>query len=515
MRSISKKKVSSDFDLKIKKNHPGHSCPRVIIAGLRGGSGKTIIALSIINALKHKGLNIVPFKKGPDYIDAGWLAYVADQPCYNLDPFLTGKENVLPSFLEHTINAHGAIIEGNRGIFDGMDIDGTYSTAELSKILKSPLILILDCTKTTRTAAAIVLGCLRFDPEVDIKGVILNQIGNSRHESIIRTSIEKYTGLTVLGAIPKLGEGLFRERHMGLIPYQESLEAKKAIDALKGIAEGYLDLEGIWKVATEAPPLKVEKREKKDEGREKDINVMTTFPRPSSLKIGVIKDSAFQFYYPENLSELERSGATVIEINALKDKKLPEIDALYIGGGFPETHALDLAENNPFRTSLREAIEEGLPVYAECGGLMYLGEALLLRGKSFPMSGVLPISFSLEKSPQAHGYTIVEVERSNPFFPVGCTLKGHEFHYSKVIDLDESRILSRSDIYFAFRMKRGHGLINKMDALCYKNVLATYTHLHAIGSKEWADGIIRQAISYKEKRLLRIKNTSNEIALKI
>jgi len=477
------------------------SIPRAVIAGLKGGSGKTVITLSIIKALKDRGLKIVPFKKGPDYIDAGWLAYVADHPCYNLDPFLTGKENLLPSFLEHTAGAQGAIIEGNRGIYDGLDIDGTYSTAELSKTLRSPVILIIDCTKATRTTAAMVLGCQGFDPEVDIKGVILNQIGNKRHESLIRSSIERYTNLPVLGAVPRLGEGLFRERHMGLVPYQEYLEAKASIEVLKDIAQRYLDMDGIWKIAYDAPPLPVPNFGLKDADSRSEIR-----DPKSELKIGVIKDSAFQFYYPENLGALERDGAILIEINALKDKGLPEIDGLYIGGGFPETHALQLAENIPFRSSLREAVEDGLPVYAECGGLMFLGDAILVEDRRYPMSGVLPISFSLEKYPQAHGYTIIEVERTNPYFPVRSTLNGHEFHYSKVIELDESRI-SGDDIYLAFKMKRGHGLLNGMDGLCYKNVLGTYTHLHALGSIEWADGIIREATSYRKRRLLKMANS--------
>jgi cobyrinic acid a,c-diamide synthase len=507
--------------LKGKQYHPqseiswGHACPRVVIAGLKGGSGKTLLALGIIKAWRDKGLNIVPFKKGPDYIDAGWLAYAAGQPCYNLDPFLTGKEKVLSSFLEHTIDANGAVIEGNRGIYDGMDVDGTYSTAELSKIIKSPVVLILDCTKTTRTVAAMILGCMKFDPEVAMRGVILNQIANSRHESIIRTSIERYSNLPVLGAIPRLREGLFGERHMGLIPYQEHLEPGDTLDTLRSLAERYIDLDGIWKVANEAEPIEVS-----SEIENPPLPPFTKGGMGGLIKIGVIKDSAFQFYYPENFAELIARGATLIEINALKDMELPEIDALYIGGGFPETHALALAENTAFRSSLCEAIEEGLPVYAECGGLMYLGEAILIEGKTYPMSGVFPILFSLERIPQAHGYTIVEVERPNPYFPVGCTLNGHEFHYSKVIDPESpesslppnlirgkgsrsvSQLFGRDDIYFAFKMKRGQGLINKMDALCYKNVLATYTHLHALGTSEWVDGIIRQAISYRGKRLL-------------
>ncbi|MBI5198825.1 MAG: cobyrinate a,c-diamide synthase [Nitrospirae bacterium] len=504
--------------MKVKQYHYEHSCPRVVIAGLKGGSGKTIITLGIIKAWRDKDLKIVPFKKGPDYIDAGWLAYAADQPCYNLDPFLVGKEKILTSFLEHTIDFDGAIIEGNRGLYDGMDVDGTYSTAELSKIIRSPTILVLDCTKTTRTLAAMVIGCKNFDKEMDIRGVILNQIANSRQESLIRNTFEHYSDLPVLGALPRIREELFLERHMGLTPYQEYGNPKEAIDAIGKLAKEYIDLDGIWKIAKEAPPLNAEfhplPTPPPSRGREGvGGRLRTTY---SELKIGVIKDSAFQFYYPENFTELVRRGATLIEINALKDREIPEVDALYIGGGFPETHALALSENIHFRTSLRNAIEEGLPVYAECGGLMYLGEALLLEDTTYPMSGIFPIVFCLEKMPQAHGYTIVNVERDNPYFPVGCILRGHEFHYSKVINQDITAQLSkRDDIYFAFKMERGQGLIDKMDAICYKNVLATYTHLHASGSGEWANGLIRQANFYKEKRLLETKKFNFKIALTV
>ncbi len=483
----------------------------MVIAGLKGGSGKTIITLGIIKAWRDKDLKIVPFKKGPDYIDAGWLSYAADQPSYNLDPFLVGKEKILTSFLEHTIDFDGAIIEGNRGLYDGMDVDGTYSTAELSKIIRSPTILVLDCTKTTRTLVAMVIGCKNFDKEMDIRGVILNQIANSRQESLIRNTFEHYSDLPVLGALPRMREGLFLERHMGLTPYQEHGDPKEAIDAIGKLAKEYIDLDGIWKIAKEAPLLPIA-----DFGLQNaDFKSEIRDPK-TKIKIGVIKDSAFQFYYPENFTELVRRGATLIEINALKDREIPEVDALYIGGGFPETHALALSENIHFRTSLRNAIEEGLPVYAECGGLMYLGEALLLESTTYPMSGIFPIVFCLEKMPQAHGYTIVNVERDNPYFPVGCILRGHEFHYSKVINQDITVQLSkRDDIYFAFKMERGQGLVDKMDAICYKNVLATYTHLHAYGSGEWANGLIRQANFYKEKRLLETKKSNFKIALTV
>jgi cobyrinic acid a,c-diamide synthase len=359
-----------------------------------------------------------------------------------------------------------------------MDSRGTQSTAELAKLLKAPVVVVLDCTKVTRTLAAMVLGCQRMDPEVDIRGVILNQVARSRHEKILRASIEETCDLPVLGAVPRMDDFPFPERHLGLIPPQEHQWVSRALERAAEVAEKYLDLEALWKIAETAPLFRWKPEEKGP-----NLGVAENQP-----EIGIMKDSAFQFYYPENLQVLADRGARLIEISAVREKTLPSLDALYIGGGFPETHAEQLADNLSFRQSLRGAIEKGLPVYAECGGLMYLGESLAMDTRIFPMAGVLPVSFSMEKRPQGHGYTLLEVDRENPFYPVGRVLKGHEFHYSRVISLEESQI------HFAFRVKRGTGIKESQDGLWYKNALATYSHIHALGCEEWADGLIRKAM---------------------
>ena len=462
--------------------------PRIIVAGLRGGSGKTILSLSLISIFRKKGLKVTPFKKGPDYIDAGWLALAAGRECFNLDLFMMTPAQALQSFISHTADKPEiAVIEGNRGLYDGVDHEGTYSTAGLSKLLKAPVILVVDCTKVTGTVAAMVLGCRMLDPDVPIKGVVLNNIAGSRQESVIRKAIDHKCGLPVVGAFPKLKKELFPERYMGLTPFQEHLEVNEAIDSIAGIGEKYLDIDAIFDIARKAEPLQVGAKHKRKK---------TQLPTSNSQlpKIGVIKDSAFQFYYPENLEELKKRGAEIVEVSALTRKKLPDIDALYIGGGFPETHAIALAENEAFKKSLLKAIEKGLPVYAECGGLMYLGKSLVLENKTYPMVGALPLVFSLEKRPQAHGYTIIEVQNDNPFFKKGASFKGHEFHYSKVIDINEE------EISMAFKMKRGKGIKDGLDGICYKKVLATYTHLHALGCPEWADGMIKCALEFKAKR---------------
>ncbi|MEW6116760.1 MAG: cobyrinate a,c-diamide synthase [Nitrospirota bacterium] len=472
--------------------------PRLTIAGIRGGGGKTTLALSLIAVLRRqKGLKVVPFKKGPDYIDAGWMSVAAQHPCYNLDPFLISKERIVDSFLAHA-SGDIAVIEGNRGLYDGMDADGSYSTAELAKLLKSPVVLIVDCTKVTRTTAALVLGCMLMDREVDLKGVVLNQIAGSRHESVIRASIEKYCSVPVLGAIPKLSAGDLPERHMGLTPYHEYPDTEKAMALLEDIAKNYLDIEKVLGIASGAEPL-----HKSESGSQNPEVGKYTIKSPSlsftkggiAVRIGVIRDAAFQFYYPENLEELEKSGAEVVDINALADSHIPDIDALYIGGGFPETNAIDLAENTRLREAVRTAAEEGLPIYAECGGLMFLGDAIVVDGVRYPMVGIFPITFEMRKKPQAHGYTIVEVERENPFYPVGTILQGHEFHYSAVVSMEE-----RKDIRTAFLMQRGAGIRDKRDGIFYKNVFATYTHLHALGSPAWSEGLIAAAKHFKESK---------------
>jgi len=455
--------------------------PRIIIAALKGGSGKTILSLGLTSAWKAMGHRVAAFKKGPDFIDSGWLSFAAGRPCHNLDPFLMNPEQIVTSMLLNSTGADISVIEGNRGLFDGLDIDGCCSTGELGKIIRSPVILIVDVTMATRTVAALVMGCQKFDPDLRISGVILNRVAGLRQESLARNAVEQYCGLPVVGTVPKLKQNIFPERHMGLVPHLETDYAEKAIAWARGVAEKHLDLKTLWNLAHEAPSLDFSQEEKKQDG-----TLLMPEPPP---RVGVIRDKSFWFYYPENLDQLKKLGARLVEINSLEDRELPEIDALYIGGGFPETQAQALADNVMFRASLRERIEEGLPVYAECGGLMYLGRALVVDGKEFPMVGALPLSLILEKKPQGHGYTILEVADRNPFYTIGESLKGHEFHYSKAV------LHPSDDTRTVFKVLRGEGIDGQEDGLCRKNVLATYTHIHAGGNQEWARRLLNVAAS--------------------
>jgi len=462
--------------------------PRFIISALRGGAGKTVVSIGIISAWTKLGKSVAPYKKGPDYIDAGWLALAADRPCHNLDTFLIDQDTILNSFLSYTIKNDIAVIEGNRGLYDGTYLDGSTSTAELAKLLDSPVVLCIDCTKSTRTMAAAVLGCMHFDPDVKIKGVIVNRIAGSRHETTLRKNIEYYCGIPVIGAIPKLKKQSFPERHMGLIPTPEHSWAKDSIDAAADMAIQYIDLDKLEQIANSASEISLPDKREKDLKSDSQINISET----GKPRIGIIRDSAFQFYYPENIEALALAGAEIIFISPLREKRLPPLDALYIGGGFPETHAKELAENVQFREELKSLAKEGFPIYAECGGLMYLGEELVLDGKSYQMAGVLPIVFGFSKRPQGHGYTVVTVENENPYFNVGTEIRGHEFHYSKVIEW------RGNDNDLVFSMKKGSGIINNRDGLCYKNVLATYTHIHAVGTPFWAEAMVRNAKSYRK-----------------
>jgi cobyrinic acid a,c-diamide synthase len=470
--------------------------PRIVISALRGDSGKTFLTVGVGACLRRRGKVVSPFKKGPDFIDPAWLEMATGQPCYNLDLFLMEREGLISSFSSRVLQTDGALVEGNRGLFDGMDREGSYSTAELAKLLQAPVILVVDCSMATRTVAAMILGCQHFDPEVAIQGVILNRIGGTRHESIVRSAIEDRCGVAVLGAIPKIKGEVFPERHMGLVPPREHPGAARAVDEAARIVDRYVDVDRLWEVAQGAPAVSFDDPDRREGER---------FVCPSGPpRIGVIRDSAFWFYYPDNLEALEKLGASLVECSALNDGKLPTMDALYIGGGFPETHAASLAANAGFRKSLREAVERGLPVYAECGGLMYLGKELIVEEKTFPMVGVFPLRFALDGSPQGHGYTILEVDTPNPYFPTGETLHGHEFHYSHIPDWEEEGLAT------AFNVRRGQGIHGRREGLCYKNVLATYSHLHAAGAKGWAKALLEQAVCHKGSRLLEKSMVVNE-----
>ena len=409
------------------------------------------------------------------------------------------------------------LVEGNRGLFDGFDTRGTHSTAELAKVLSAPVVLVVSAEKITRTAAALVLGCQRLDPELRIAGVILNRVNGKRHENTLRSAIEENCGVPVLGAIPKLADaGLVPMRHLGLVTPEEHGEDDALTMTLLSVAEA-IDLDRVLAIAAAAGPrgdvlLKDGASERYAEGNAgisgesnlfhfkwgrpersegsavcaPQVKLQVGHPDGSGLKIGVIRDSAFSFYYTENLELLEQSGATIVSVSALTAPALPELDALYIGGGFPETHAARLAANRAFLDSLRHAAQSGLPIYAECGGLMLLSQSLSWRGANYKMAGVLPFAVEVCEKPQGHGYSELVVDMPNPFYAPGTVLRGHEFHYSKIVAYESLPAT-------ACAVKRGVGCGGGRDGVLIHNVWASYTHLHALATPEFADGIIGAA----------------------
>jgi cobyrinic acid a,c-diamide synthase len=464
--------------------------PRLLIAAPQGRSGKTTLTLGICSALHGHGMQVQPFKKGPDYIDPSWLSEAAGCACRSLDPFFVGSPQALQnSFMRGVGGAELCIIEGNHGLYDGGedgksptgDQDWSASSAEVARLLSCPVILVVNTERMSRSVAAMVLGYQNFEPETNIAAVILNNVAQKRHESKLRDAIEKYCKIPVAGAIPRDEALTIPDRHLGLVPRGEQSPGKAlppAIAACQQMAEKHLNLELLLEIARSAPPLP-------------GLHLPDAPALPASVRIGVIRDRAFSFYYPENLAALRSAGAGLVFIDALQDRRLPALDGLVIGGGFPEIFMDELSANTGLQGDIREAIESGLPVYAECGGLMYLSQRIHWAGRRAEMVGIFPYEVELLDRPVGHGYVQVEVKGQNPFFQPGERLRGHEFHHS--------RLMGEADPVGAYHLLRGSGLGNRQDGLVYRNVLASYTHLHADGAPGWAPALVRRAQEYRAK----------------
>jgi cobyrinic acid a,c-diamide synthase len=467
------------------------SLSRLVIAGLSGDSGKTIASLSILTALRQRGFSVSVFKKGPDYIDPAWLSLAAQAPCRSLDTYLVDRDIVFRNFVSHAEKSDISVIEGNRGIFDGKDVRGTHSTAELAKLLEAPVVLVVNAAKSTRTIAAILKGCIDFDTDVNIAGVILNRVASKRHLGILGDSIGQYTGLPLLGAIPNLGDdsALIPGRHLGLVTpseYEYSVDLKSR---LRAIAGDFLDVDGMIEIAESAGSVSCAPPDLSRDTR-------------GRVEIGYFKDSAFTFYYPENLEALQASGAQLVPVSSLADESLPEVDALYIGGGFPETHAEKLARNISMMKSVKRAALDGLPIYAECGGLIYLARSIRCNDVVYPMTGLFPVDLSIHPKPVGHGYTLVRVDAPNPFYAVGTSIRGHEFHYS-------GPTAGLQGAESCMKVESGVGVDGVRDGLVYSNTLACYTHVHADGLESWASAMASRAADHAAKR--RSRRTENNL----
>jgi cobyrinic acid a,c-diamide synthase len=384
------------------------------------------------------------------------------------------EETLLASFQRACQKADFTIIEGAMGLYDGLDSE-LGSTAQLARLLNVPVVLVVNTSRMTGSIAAMVTGYQRFQPDTNIAAVILNNVSGSRHERKLTAAVEQYCGIPVVGSIPRHADLHMTERHLGLIPFPEDSESEYVVESIGHRLEPHLDIDNIMAIASsfEAP-----------------IGAPSTNPQDKTnvTKIGVMLDRVFNFYYAENLQALSQVGAELIFIDSLQDR-LPEIDGLYIGGGFPEFFLEELEANCQLLRDIADAVERGLPVYAECAGLMYLCSGICWRGRRYEMVGVVPAEVEISQRPQGHGYVEAEVTGENPLFPMGMTLRGHEFHHS--------RLSISGDPGFAYRLRRGHGVDGEVDGIIYKNMFAAYTHLHALGTPEWAEAFV--SLAYREK----------------
>jgi len=443
----------------------------VLISAAHKSSGKTTVTIGLAAALAGQGLSVQTFKKGPDYIDPMWLSRATKRPCRNLDYYTMSNNEILDTFSTHAHAADFSLIEGNKGLYDGLDLDGGNSNAALATLLGAPVILVIDASGMTRGIAPLILGYQAFDPALNIAGIILNKVGGPRHEGKLRAIIEHFTNVPVLGAVHRDERLEIAERHLGLTPSNEAPEADAKIAAIATLIAEQVDLDAIRRIAEDAPAPSA-----------------PPAPRPHSLNadisIGIARDAAFGFYYPGDLEALEEAGAKLVSIDMIKDSVLPAIDGLFIGGGFPETCMAELEANETMRNSVANAIEGGLPTYAECGGLMYLARSLSWNGQRHAMAGVIKGDVVMHKVPQGRGYVRLR-ETGKGLWPLldAEEIPAHEFHYSSIENLDEEPV-------FAYEVLRGHGFDGKHDGLIYRNLLANYAHLRDVEENRWAGRFI-------------------------
>ena len=418
--------------------------PAFLIAGTHSGVGKTTVTLGIMAALRARGLVVQPFKVGPDFIDPTHHTAVCGRPSHSLDPFMMGVEGVRRSFAGALPGADVAVVEGVMGLFDGMDGGDVSSTAQVARILDIPVLLVINVHGMSRSAAAMEKGFVEFDPELRMAGTILNRVGSERHLHMLKSSLKK----PVYAALPRDKDREMKSRHLGLVM---GFEEKHDIAALAAWVEGHAEIDRMLKLSAPIPAIENEMHSGK-----------------KSVRIGVAYDEAFCFYYHDNLQELERSGAELVYFSPMRER-LPDVDGLYIGGGYPELYAPAL-EKGAARRQIKEASQDGMPIYGECGGLMYLGEELVMDEKRYSMAGALPGSTVMTGCLVALGYAKADVVGYSPLAGMGRSILGHEFHYS--------RFECARDARFAYRMSRGRGIYEGWDGLVEQSTLGAYLHAH-------------------------------------
>jgi len=427
--------------------------------------------------MAKRGLTVQPFKKGPDYIDPLWLGRAAGQPCFNLDFFTMSHEEIQASYSTHSTGSDVCLIEGNKGLFDGLDVEGTDSNAALAKLLSTPVVLVIDTGGMTRGIAPLINGYLDFDPEVSVGGVILNKVGGSRHEGKLRAALERYTDIEVLGAIGRNQALEIPERHLGLVPANESRNADDTIARLSAAVSDGVDIDRVLEVAKSG-----------------DAAIPGTTARPGAMdfdvRIAIARDAAFNFYYQDDLEAFAEAGAELIPFDTLNDDTLPKVDGLFVGGGFPETHLPALAENQSLREDIRRQLAKGMPAYAECGGLMYLSQNIRWQNEAFDMVGTVPGDITVENRPQGRGYVVLQ-ETGQSLWPAAkdspdessSRIPAHEFHYAR-LDLQSSA----PD--YAYDVIRGEGIDGHHDGLIIGNLVAGFVHQRNTLANPWVDRFV-------------------------
>jgi len=443
-------------------------------------SGKTMLTMGLSAAIRARGLNIQTFKKGPDYIDPIWLNLASGQPCHNLDFYTSSNEFIQSQYYHYSANQDMVLVEGNKGLHDGLAVDGSDSNAALAKLLDLPVILVIDTLGITRGVAPLLCGYQAFDTDVDIAGVILNKVGGSRHESKLVNAIEAYTDIPVLGSINRDKSLELCERHLGLVPGNEyGKDSQKFIQQWRDRVNDGVDVDALINSDTQAinnPNLQFYQP-----------------PKQCELRIAVARDAVFGFYYPADLERFSTLGVTLIDFDTTKDKKLPDnIDGLFIGGGFPENNLDVISSNNSLLVDIKDKIEFGLPTYAECGGLMYLCRSIEYKNQTKPMVGVIAADAVMHDKPQGRGYVGLTARNSHPWCDkqANMSIKAHEFHYSSLINCEES-------LKYAYRIDRGHGIDGSNDGIIIHNLLASYSHLRNTDACPWVDQFVNFVSSHK------------------
>jgi len=463
--------------------------PRILIAGDRSSAGKTTISIGIMSVLRDMGYKVQPFKVGLDFIDPSYHTEVTGRYSRNLDGYLMSVATLHEVYSHAVEGADIAIIEGVRGLYEGLSATSDVgSTAQIAKLLDCPVILVINARSITRSTAALVSGYKSFDPEVNIVGVILNNIGSSRHAQKAKEAIETYTGTPVIGEIPRNDSMKISMRHLGLIPALEGRRRLADFDdnliKIKNIIREGIDIDRLLSLASQAKPLTAPQE-----------NIFKPAFAGNNVRIGVALDEAFNFYYRDNLDLLELSGAELVYFSPVNDSALPKVDGLYIGGGYPELFARELENNESMRESVRQASAEGLPIYAECGGLMYLTQEIKtdvagtgkhtmaeMEGGTFRMVGALP-GRTLMGHKRVVSYNVGSFVIDNIIGKAGASFIGHEFHHSEIVDIPDAAA-------FAIKLERGTGIKGELDGILVENTMAAYAHLHAASYTGFAGSFV-------------------------